>query len=232
MRVANFTRVVAALAFTAGVAQAQIVGTFNGAGSLSASGASGVGQPVQLTFTGPLIAVPTLDGIFGPVAPGTTGTVQDILVGTGAFNVPDFIQIAGYTFSLDFVAPGSFSPAGCAIPVAAVGQTCSPPGTPFSFTNLDNGRGGLNVSAAFNVSGFVTDPSSNTYAYNGVFTSQFTNQSFQGLAAQIDAGGTIPVSYSLTIQANSTVPEPATIALMATGLLFLGGVVRVRRSQV
>ena len=176
MRVANFTKAIVALAFSAGVAQAQIVGTFNGAGSLSASGASGVGEPVQLTFTGPLIAVPTLDGIFGPIAPGTTGSVQNILVGTGAFNVPNFIQIGGYTFSLDNVAPGSFSPAGCAIPVAAAGQTCSPPGTPFSFTNLSNGRGGLNVSAAFNVSGFVTDPSDNTYAYTGIFTSQFSNE--------------------------------------------------------
>ena len=94
MRPSRFIRVVAALSLTATLSQAQIVGTFNGAGSLTASGASGIGQPVQLTFTGPLIAVPTLNGIFGPIAPGTTGTIQNILVGTGAFNVPNFIQIA------------------------------------------------------------------------------------------------------------------------------------------
>jgi hypothetical protein len=233
MRVANLTKVVVALALTAGVAQAQIIGTFNGGGSLRASGASGIGQPVQLTFNGPLVAVPTLDGIFGAIAPGSTGTVQDILVGTGAFNVPDFIQIAGYTFSLNFVVPGSFSPADCLATPALAGQTCSPPNTPFNLSNVDNGHGGLNSSAAFSVSGFVTDPSDNTYAYNGIFTSQFTNTSYQQLIAQIDGGSTIPVSYSLTISATAaTVPEPATVALMATGLLAIVGVIRVRRTQV
>jgi len=236
MRVANITRVVAALALTAGVAQAQIVGTFNGGGALRASGQSGIGQPVTLTFTpatNNLFAVPTLDGIFSPIAPGTAGTVQTITVGTGVYNVADFITIGGYTFSLNFVAPGSFSPANCLTTPAVAGQTCSPPNTPFNLVNNDNGHGGVSSSAAFSVSGFVTDPSDNTYAYNGIFTSQFTNTSYQQLIAQIDGGSTIPVSYSLTIEATSlATPEPATFALMGAGLLALGGVIRVRRSQV
>jgi hypothetical protein len=233
MRVANLTKVVAALALTAGVAQAQIIGTFNGGGSLRASGASGIGQPVQLTFNGPLVAVPTLDGVFGAITPGSTGTVQNILVGTGAFNVPDFIQISGYTFSLNFVVPGSFSPADCLTTPAVAGQTCSPPNTPFNLANVANGNGGLNSSAAFSVSGFVTDPNDNTFAYNGIFTSQFTNQSYQQVIAQIDGGSTIPVAYSLTISATSlATPEPATFALMGAGLLCLAGVIRVRRTQV
>jgi len=233
MRVANLVRGLAALAVSAGVAQAQIVGTFNGAGSLSASGAPGIGQPVTLTFNSPLIAVPTLNGIFSPIAPGTTGTIQNITVGTGAFSVPNFIQIAGYTFSLNFVAPGSFPPVDCANPVALSGQVCSPPGTPFNLSNLDNGHGGLNTSAAFSVSGIVTAPSSTNYGYTGIFTSQFTNTSFQQLENMIDSGGTIPVSYSLTIQATSlATPEPATFALMGAGLLCLVGVIRVRRMEL
>jgi len=234
MRAATLVKAVAAgIVLSVSAAQAQIVGTFNGAGSLSASGASGVGQPVTLTFTSPLIAVPTLDGIFSSIAPGTTGTIQNITVGTGAFSVPNFIQIGGFNFTLDFVAPGSFSPAGCAIPTPASGQTCSPPGTPFNLSNLDNGKGGLNTSAAFSVSGVVTDPTSTNSAYTGIFTSQFTNISYQQLANVIDNGGTIPVSYSLTIQATSlATPEPATFALMGAGLLCLVGVIRVRRNEV
>jgi len=233
MRVANFLKVVAALALTAGAAQAQIVGTFNGGGSLSASGASGIGQPVQLNFNGPLVAVPTLDGVFSGVPIGATGTIQNVLVGTGAFNVPNFIQIAGYTFSLNFVAPGTYSPAQCLTMPAVAGQVCSPPNTPFNLANLSGGGNRINTSAAFNVSGFVTDPSDNTYAYDAIFTAQFSNTTYQQLINTLDGGSTIPVSYSLTISATSlATPEPATFALMGAGLVCLAGVVRVRRSQV
>lgn len=237
MRVANIMRAVAALALTAGVAQAQLVGSFNGAGSLRATGASGVGQPVHLAFTpasNNVIAVPTLDGIFSAIAPGTTGTIQSIDVGTGAYSVPNFITIGGYSFSLDFVVPGDFNDGGaCLFLPPAPGQTCTPPNTPFNLVNNSNGKGGINSSAGFSVNGFVTDPSDNTYAYTGIFTSQFTNTSYQQLVADIDAGRTVPVSYSLNIQATSlATPEPATFALMGAGLLCLGGVIRVRRTQV
>jgi len=232
MRLTKLAKAVAAVALTAGVANAQIVGTFNGAGSLSASGSPGIGQPVTLTFTSPLIAVPSLNGIFSPIPIGSTGTVQNVTVGTGAFSVPNFISIAGYTFSLTNVAPGSFSPANCAIVVAVAGQTCSPPGTPFNLSNLSNGKGGLNTSAAFNVSGNVTSPSSAVNPYTGIFTAQFTNMSYQDLSAAIDAGGTVPVSYSLTIQASmATVPEPATLGLLASGIAALVVVARRRRAD-
>jgi PEP-CTERM motif len=228
MRASVIARVATAVVFSATAAHAQIVGSFSGAGSLSASGPPGLGQPVTLTFNSPIIALPSLTGIFAPIPIGALGTVQNITLGTGVFNVPNFIQIAGYNFSLDFVPPGSFGLADCLNPVPAPGQVCSPPGTPFDFSNLSNGKGGINTSASFNIVGRVTTPSSAQYAYTGIFTSQFAGQSFQSLINQINSGGTVPVSYSLNVAATA-VPEPATLALVGAGILMLGGAVARRR---
>lgn len=233
MRVANFVRAVAVLAISASAASAQVVGQFNGAGSLSANGEAGLGQPVNLIFTGsPLFAIPTLDGIFSSIAPGSTGSIQNVSLGTGAFNEANFIQISGYTFSLLNVAEGSATAATCLAP-AVVGQSCTPPNTPFTLSNVSNGRGGISSTASFTVNGWVTTPTQEVFQYDGIFTAQFANTSYQQLIATIDQGTSLPVSYSLSIEAaNSTVPEPATFALMGSGLIALAGIGRMRRKQV
>src|SRR5690348_1317547 len=196
---------VAALSMPAVARADVVVGEFNAAGSV---GLTGPAFPmVMLSFTGPLIAVPTLNGIFAAIAPGTTGTIQSVTIGSGAFFIPNFLTVAGYTFSLLQVAAGSFSSAQCAAPPAP-GESCSFPGSGMNYTDLANGAGGVNATLAFNFGGVVTTPAAQTFNYTGTFTSQLTGQSYQQAFAALAAGQEVPVSYSLNLLA--TVPSTAT----------------------
>jgi len=222
----------AALMFGATAAQAQVVGTFNAAGSASYGGNA---SAVQINPGSPpnIIALQTLDGIFGALASNTLGTMQGVTVGTGPMSIANFIQVGGYTFSLTSIAPTSYSSAQCAAPAAA-GQVCGNVGSGFNWSNVSNGVGGLNSSAAFNFMGVVTTPTAQTYNYTGIYTGQFVGRSYQQIIGSLAGGAAAPKvdSYSLNIQAVSSVPEPATVALMATGLVALGGIARRRRNTV
>jgi hypothetical protein len=216
----------AALMVAAPTAQAQtIVGSFNAVGSVNLGLVSG---NYTVTPTSPLISVPSLTGIFAPLGV-TLGTIAPVVVGSGPTNIPSFISIGGYTFSLLDVAPGSFGSAQCTLPKAP-GQTCTPLGTGMNLSNVSNGKGGINSSAAFSFDGTVTTPSNQTFNYTGVWTSQIAGKSYQQLNASIGRTGSAPLSYSLNIVATS-VPEPATVSLMGTGLLTLVGLGYARRRK-
>jgi hypothetical protein len=209
-------------------AQIVLVGTFDAAG---AGRLTKVGPNFPVSFSS-AFAVPTLDGIFASLPAFTSGSVQSISVASGSYSVANFMQIGGYTFSLTNVAPGSFSSANCSAVLAVSGQSCSPAGTGWNFTNLSGGKNVMNLSMSFSFSGEVTTPTAQTYDYMGTFTSQLTRTSYQKLFTKLGTpGSSQAISYSLNDVATATVPEPATVALMGTGLLALAGIGFARRRQ-
>jgi len=218
----------AAVVPTLASAQVVLVGAFDGAG---AARLTKVGANYPISFQS-IFAVPSLTDIFSSIPVGATGTVQSISVQSGAYSVANFIQIAGYTFSLDDVAPGTFSSAMCGVATAVAGQNCSPTGTGWNFSNLSNGKGGLNLSMSFSFDGKVTTPTSQTFDYTGVFTSQLTNTTYQKLFTKLAvAGSSQAISYSLNDVATASVPEPSTVTLMAAGVVALLGFGYLRRRQ-
>jgi hypothetical protein len=177
-----------------------------------------------------LTAIPTLDGVFAPIPPGATGLVDPrfFILGYGVFNAPHFIDIAGFVFSLGSFAASPFSSDACdAAP--APGQTCGFPRSALSFTNLVGGGSTL----AFSFAGSVTTPSLQVLSYNGAFTAQLSTP-YQTFLAPKPPPYETPLSYSITIQATMpdavVTPEPATLGLVATGLLCCVGIVRRRRA--
>lgn len=217
---------VVAVPSLASAQQIVLVGTFDAAG---AARLTKVGPNYPVAFTS-AFAIPSLTGIFSSLPILTTGTLQSIPVASGDYSLANFMQFGGYTFSLANVAAGSFSSATCGVALAVSGQSCTPAGTGWNFTNLSNGRKGFNLSMSFSYSGLVTTPTAETYDYTGTFTSQLTNTSYQKLFTKLAAPRSSQVvSYSINDVATATVPEPATVALMATGLLALAGVSVARR---
>jgi hypothetical protein len=158
---------------------------------------------------------------------GQVGTHVDFSPTPGAAAVTPLLTIGNFTFNLGSILAGSFSSAQCGAPAAA-GQTCTPTGTAFNLTN----QTATSSVASFAVTGTVVNPSG-TSDFTGIFSAQFAEQNYQQLLAQVTQQGFIETSFSATFTATSSVvPEPASVALVATGLVAMAGVgLRRRQSQ-
>jgi hypothetical protein len=237
MNRSTFVKALVAVALSATAAQAQtsklnIVGTVNLYQLVAGSGGNLVidfvpplGGGVGAVYTPPGTTGNT--GVFAPLPTSFVGTNIDFVFGTGGGANPTptcpgadsancgggvaFLTLGGYTFYATSFGPGN---TGTPVTVAQVGNT---------------------VFALLSVDGYVTGPG---LGGNAPFTGGYSAQIPGTIAGVINAietntgarGGIGDVSVSATFTVSS-VPEPATMTLMATGFLALAGVGYARRRQ-
>jgi hypothetical protein len=227
--------------FSIGGSSAQVGATFlnficNAALTASCPAATGnfvVTPPVTGSFLGP----PTYLGDSGFIR----SVSQAIAPINEPINVPNFVTFnpAGtvippdIALDLTFIFVGFGGQGQCGAAPAA-GQTCTPtiPAlitaanptglSAFTLTNTPVGS-----TATISVSGIARRISTGELStFTGVFTAQF-NEFYQENLAIIAGGGSVMNSYSATFEATPvTVPEAASLTLLVSGLLLVGGLVR------
>lgn len=182
---------------------------------------------------------------------GQDGTIQDLNNGTtnppNSHTVPVGVAVSfadwmvlpipanNIHFNLEFLFPGIFSSAGCAVLPAAAGQTCTPslPGvvSPFNMLNLSNDS----AQVSFTVRGTAYDDATPTLISNfvGTFSTTFSDKSFQEILNDLATAGFVEGSGQGDFTVTFTpIPEPSTWTLFGSGtaLVALSRLLRRKRT--
>ena len=127
----------------------------------------------------------------------------------------------------------------CRGPARGPSPTSSPAEhpSPFELTNFASGdaEAPFRSIASFQLRGTVTGPGGTTSDFFGVIATSFPTMSFQEALQTVEATGIDGIRYTArftALAASSTVPEPSTWALVATGLCVVGAAGARRRRRV
>jgi PEP-CTERM motif-containing protein len=205
-----------------------ISGDLSGSGSLVLT--NGV---VTFTNSGPVgggifVVDPSSTGFWASLAV-TTATLQPLSAAIEPpgvpVNIPNWITFSAaptVSGTLNLVLSGIYSAAACGAAPAA-GQSCTPPGTPFNFTNLT----ATSSIGSFGLQGTIVDTASpgQTSGFSAGFTFQYP-KSYQNVLAIAGGGGSLPTTYSASFTTTpndpaAPVPEPATLLLLGSGFAAL-----------
>ena len=165
--------------------------------------------------------LPTSIAYSGGTFTSGTGTIEDLAGGAPG----TFMLLAGgvLDYSLSAFAAPATTDGICSTTVAlATGHSCIAfAGSPFLFTSQ-----GATTAVSLDALGILTDTgNASTSPYSGLFTTQLIANT-AAIASTIDAGGSITSTYSATLATgpagSASTPEPATFALLSTGVALLG----------
>jgi hypothetical protein len=162
---------------------------------------------------------------------------QPVGVAFTDFDFIDFLVTAGLpNLDLDFINPGPFSICQNPTGPAAGGQVCTLPGSPFGFINSLQGGNCCTSSATFTFDGNTND--GDLSHWTGQFSTNF-NTPYQTVIAPFlvtppgaaSVTNTFAGTVTITINPSTTIPEPASLVMIGSGLIGLAALLRRRVSR-